>query len=289
MGGDSKRRASATRDPAPVLSGSQTMAASICPTDSIGSSTARTLVADWPSGPVNSKPRRRAWSRVGPTTRRRGDVSACSRISSRLTSRRTPIMVRIESSAPNLCTMFPPTSDFERLLVNWPAIAGKSLVALLRSVCTAGSSVQQDGTQAGSGQNALRGLWHDHQSIGRGKRAKDTGSLLPGNPRYRRAAISWLESHPHIVPPLPAIVDFIAGHDLKNMRLRLLMPEHRADCRSAKDDEADRRRYRVTGKPQQRGCCDVSEGQGFPRFHADLPDRDVTFGLQDLFYQIIVP
>ena len=47
-GGDSKRNASATRDPAPVLSGSQTTAASTCPADSMGSSTPRKMVANCP-------------------------------------------------------------------------------------------------------------------------------------------------------------------------------------------------------------------------------------------------
>jgi hypothetical protein len=143
-GGDSNRSASATRDPAPVLSGSQTMAASNWPTDSIGSSTARTTVPDSPSGPVTSKPRRRASSAVGATMSRRGSVSACSRISSRLTSRRTPIMVRIESRAPNLCTMLPPSTSTERIFLDCHAIVRKSLAALPQPVRNPGSSVERD-------------------------------------------------------------------------------------------------------------------------------------------------
>src|SRR5215213_3375665 len=66
------------------------------------------------------------------------------------------------------------------------------------------------------------------------------------------------------------------------------MAQHRADCGSTKDNEADRGRHRITRKPQQRGGSDVPKCQRFPRFHADLPDRDLALGLQDILYQIVV-
>ena len=63
--------------------------------------------------------------------KQRGADSACSRMSSRLTSRRTPSMVRIESRAPNLCTMLPPKSCSRTILRGLQrAIASKSLAAL---------------------------------------------------------------------------------------------------------------------------------------------------------------
>src|SRR5215217_14214 len=248
-GGDSNRSASATRDPAPDLSGSQTTAASTWPIDSIGSSTARNVVPDWPSGPVTAKPSCSARSRVGPTMSRRGGVSACSRISSGLTSRKTPIMVRIESRAPNFCTMVPPNLCSNRLFVDCLAIVRKSLAALPQAVRIPGSSVEQDRPQVRARLYALHRFWHDHQGVGRGERAQNPSALLSGDPRYPLARLGRLKSDTDVVPALTAIVDAIRGYDFYAPRLGHSMPEHRQDRRSAEDDEADGRRHRVTRKP----------------------------------------
>ena len=66
------------------------------------------------------------------------------------------------------------------------------------------------------------------------------------------------------------------------------MTEHRANRGSAKDYEADGRRDRVTRESQQRRGSDVPECQRFPRFHADLPDRDIAFALEHVLDQVVV-
>ena len=91
------------------------------------------------------------------------------------------------------------------------------------------------------------------------------------------------------MPPVAAIVDAIRGYHFHHSRLGHLVPEHRTNCRSAKDDEAYRRGHGVSGKSQQRAESDVAERERFPRFHADLPDRNLTFRFEDVLHQVEVP
>src|SRR5688500_20393857 len=87
---------------------------------------------------------------------------------------------------------------------------------------------------------------------------------------------------------MATVVDPIRGDYFHRPRLGHPMAEHRANRRPAEDDEADRRRDRVAWEPEQRSMPDVPECQWLPRFHADLPDGNLAFGLQHILHQVVI-
>jgi hypothetical protein len=126
--------------------------------------------------------------------------------------------------------------------------------------------VEGDHRQHGADVRLIEMLGNHQQAVRAGEGREDARPLGAGGPHRQRPVGPALDDRSHVVPTLPAVVDPLRESGFDGRRAQIAVPEHREDRRSAKEQEADRRRDRVAWQAEQRRRADPAESQRFAGF-----------------------